>query len=96
MHSRKAQCGKRYSGSAWRTQQEGWFHRRKRISGDMDIRTPVYAERAARIYSAVEIVVAGKSADDTATLRDKADKRLWNRKAVQDNRIVDAEGGHDY
>lgn len=62
----------------------------------MDIRTPVYAERAARIYSAVEIVVAGKPADDTAALWDKADKRLWNRKAVQDNRIVDAEGGHDY
>ena len=33
---------------------------------------------------------------DTAALRDKADKRLRNRKAVQDNRIVDAEGGHDY
>ncbi len=61
----------------------------------MDIRTPVYAEGAARIYSAVEIVVAGKPADDTAALRNKADKRFRNRKAVQDNRIVDAESGYD-
>ena len=30
------------------------------------------------------------------SLADKADKRLRYREAVQDNRIVDAEGGHDY
>ena len=55
-----------------------------------------YTPQWKSIYSAVEIVVAGKPADDTAALRYKADKRCRNRKAVQDNRIVDAEGGYDY
>ena len=49
-------------------------YRRKRISGDLDIRSPLYTQGTARIYPELEIMELGKLAYDTTAFRNKTDQ----------------------
>ena len=69
MHCRETQCGERHCPHYRRNGLTRWVYGRKRIPGDMDLRTPVYTEGAWRLHPSVEALGSDAVAHGTTALR---------------------------
>ena len=92
MCCRKTQCSQRDCRNRRRQEPTRRLLRRQRIPGDLDFRSLVYLEGAARIYRPVETVDPTFPAHDTPPVRHQADCGPRDRKTVRDYRVAHGQG----
>ena len=91
LYSRETECGARHRPCHRCDKPASGLFGGQRLSGDVDLRSSVYAERAPRLWRAVETLGVVVAADDTGAFRHKTHRGRRHTQAVRYDRASDAE-----